>query len=888
MCVQHLPAFFFKDYGDRFQKFVLLQGPSGQVWPVNLCVSCGSTTGRPTVRFSRGWKEFANDHQLELGDKLIFTLASFSRFSVQVFDPQGKKKPTSSDAVSGWSFRREEVQDDETSRQKKSIFVNWQNKVVRESSVALGSNVERPRKGKVAGSGQASRVAILCRHLKRENTTLERSNALVAKFRTRKPAKSLPLSLFVQKWSNRSGNASFPDSKTLFNLNDEQADDATNLLEWEPLETASPSQLWPVALTSNDPSKPQAENILSIPSGPSPPPHRARADREQGNRSSNFTDQEEDDDDPLQAYWKHKKRKAISVPWPTEEILDRNAKPSIRTRVLKVRPITAMEAPKEIEPVYTPSSPTLISLVHCLQPSSRQVHSHHGQDSRQSENRGPRTGSCSDFSNFVSEDLRPQACHAQNALAQAQGISNLFKQSNVRIQKFTNWNRVPSKEKREELCAVKAASACNPFKDEAEINSPSSDSELEMHIPLKTPHVVSKSTPSRSDLSHAYFLHQPRPTARRQGQDEESAAADQYSSGGKCINAKGSTSGSVPEFSLQKSQKIVTIANASQNVPVSVLKPQDASPSEKHSSEQTGGVEMAIQMPQCPATKTARSYVDEDFNIRTTSRECTESNIPSLSPVSIGPLVVFNSSVIAMGFPDKFDYPPQKELALACKRSCKENLKSHTLTKRTEDRAAGSVLAERNPNYQKTSPPIPSLCTISPPTYECKPVLTCRKDVGITEYLEQKRVARKPRPRVKKGTNDAQSQRKDVPTTERDVKPCIHDSSKFKLDSSSKKRAQTNVLVDSRATSAPQKDKVRKLGGTFNLNLMERAQTPHTKSSKGNRCDLVELDGIASDEDASGDPMGGDTIFEVEESWDTWREIIQQRDVATSLHLRRP
>jgi hypothetical protein len=67
---------------------------------------------------------------------------------------------------------------------------------------------------------------------------------------------------------------------------------------------------------------------------------------------------------------------------------------------------------------------------------------------------------------------------------------------------------------------------------------------------------------------------------------------------------------------------------------------------------------------------------------------------------------------------------------------------------------------------------------------------------------------------------------------------------------------------------------------------MDRAPSPLTKIGMGNRCNLVELDGIASDDDAN--PAGGDNIFEVQESWDTWREIIQQRDAPTTHHIRRP
>jgi hypothetical protein len=51
-CLQHLPAFFFNDFGDRFQKFVVLQGPSAQEWPVNLYAA-----GAPRAGLRLGFRE---------------------------------------------------------------------------------------------------------------------------------------------------------------------------------------------------------------------------------------------------------------------------------------------------------------------------------------------------------------------------------------------------------------------------------------------------------------------------------------------------------------------------------------------------------------------------------------------------------------------------------------------------------------------------------------------------------------------------------------------------------------------------------------------------------------------------------------------------------------
>ncbi len=147
--LQHLPAFFFRSHGNRFQKFVLLRGPSGQVWPVNLCVSCGSKSGRPTVRFARGWKAFALDHGLDVGDELVFTLIAFSRFSVAVLDGAGNKKTSSLMAISGWNFRREEGTRD-LAKHEKLFVVNWKEKMLRESSQEIERARRRPH-----GAGDA-------------------------------------------------------------------------------------------------------------------------------------------------------------------------------------------------------------------------------------------------------------------------------------------------------------------------------------------------------------------------------------------------------------------------------------------------------------------------------------------------------------------------------------------------------------------------------------------------------------------------------------------------------------------------------------------------------------------------------------------------------------
>ena len=247
VCVQHLPAFFFRHYGDRFQRLVLLRGPSGQVWPVSLCVSCATGTGRPTVRFSRGWKQFAFDHNLELGDKLIFTLVSFSRFTVQLFDGYGKTKPATSEmADSGWTFQREggilQNHGVQASKQKRSFYVNWKDRVVREQSAPGTSGVQESKKGDI----QPSKTSLLYRHLKRgEKKKLGRKSGAMVLFRPRKQQEGkvrvLGQRLMIKQTDSHSSDddEEEEDSETLFT---EFLDAAGGeMVEWEPFDNTSSS-----------------------------------------------------------------------------------------------------------------------------------------------------------------------------------------------------------------------------------------------------------------------------------------------------------------------------------------------------------------------------------------------------------------------------------------------------------------------------------------------------------------------------------------------------------------------------------------------------------------------------------------------------------------------
>lgn len=67
---------------------VLLTGPSGNVWTVQLIKQDDD------LFFHHGWMTFVGDHQLECGDLLVFRYEGDLRFTVQVFDKDTCEKET--------------------------------------------------------------------------------------------------------------------------------------------------------------------------------------------------------------------------------------------------------------------------------------------------------------------------------------------------------------------------------------------------------------------------------------------------------------------------------------------------------------------------------------------------------------------------------------------------------------------------------------------------------------------------------------------------------------------------------------------------------------------------------------------------------------------------
>ncbi|KAG0588057.1 hypothetical protein KC19_2G212300 [Ceratodon purpureus] len=81
-----LPFAFVKQHGDKFQKNVLLQTVlSSKAWPVRVEICFKSPGSSTKVKFSGGWRAFANFNGLQEGDSLIFRLAPMSKFKVYVF-----------------------------------------------------------------------------------------------------------------------------------------------------------------------------------------------------------------------------------------------------------------------------------------------------------------------------------------------------------------------------------------------------------------------------------------------------------------------------------------------------------------------------------------------------------------------------------------------------------------------------------------------------------------------------------------------------------------------------------------------------------------------------------------------------------------------------------
>nr|XP_024395529.1 B3 domain-containing protein Os11g0197600-like [Physcomitrium patens]PNR41431.1 hypothetical protein PHYPA_018834 [Physcomitrium patens] len=87
--VLQIPASFVRCSDSRIGKVVTLEGPSKENWSVE--VGPG-TLQRSGLEFRDGWQKFVADHNVQIGDHLFFTLKSYSRFQVMVYDESGSPK----------------------------------------------------------------------------------------------------------------------------------------------------------------------------------------------------------------------------------------------------------------------------------------------------------------------------------------------------------------------------------------------------------------------------------------------------------------------------------------------------------------------------------------------------------------------------------------------------------------------------------------------------------------------------------------------------------------------------------------------------------------------------------------------------------------------------
>ncbi|KMZ57701.1 hypothetical protein ZOSMA_82G00130 [Zostera marina] len=79
---------FIKHIDDRnFPWTCSMKGPSGHIWNVEVV-----SEEKDGVFFDRGWKEFAKDHSLELGNFMVFEYIGDRRFSMLLFDSSACEK----------------------------------------------------------------------------------------------------------------------------------------------------------------------------------------------------------------------------------------------------------------------------------------------------------------------------------------------------------------------------------------------------------------------------------------------------------------------------------------------------------------------------------------------------------------------------------------------------------------------------------------------------------------------------------------------------------------------------------------------------------------------------------------------------------------------------
>ncbi|XP_057535859.1 B3 domain-containing protein Os11g0197600-like isoform X5 [Amaranthus tricolor] len=82
-----VPPRFAKTITELEGKSTYFEDSTGQKWEVYLTNNNGS------LAFQKGWREFFVDHNIQLGDFLVFNYFKGSHFNVQIFDRSGCEKP---------------------------------------------------------------------------------------------------------------------------------------------------------------------------------------------------------------------------------------------------------------------------------------------------------------------------------------------------------------------------------------------------------------------------------------------------------------------------------------------------------------------------------------------------------------------------------------------------------------------------------------------------------------------------------------------------------------------------------------------------------------------------------------------------------------------------
>ncbi len=82
--LQWIPLEFMKDHGHQIGNEAVLQDEHGMTWEVS--VSRGSWSG-----LRAGWKKFADNHTMAVGDKIEFTLIADSVFAVRIISETSQK-----------------------------------------------------------------------------------------------------------------------------------------------------------------------------------------------------------------------------------------------------------------------------------------------------------------------------------------------------------------------------------------------------------------------------------------------------------------------------------------------------------------------------------------------------------------------------------------------------------------------------------------------------------------------------------------------------------------------------------------------------------------------------------------------------------------------------